>query len=243
MTRYKSCADLKDMAKAKLERNYLISIFVILTVTILEYSVSLFITDLIPANTMPQFFIYLTVNFLLSVFLGIFKVGTNLFFLNMACGQPYKMEQIFYGYQNHAGSSFMVSLVTGLVSFLGILPSNILLRLFYETQDQKYLTLAFIMAIIGFLIQYPFTLALSQSFFLLLDFPDYSAKQVLFASCKIMKHNKWRLFRLQLSFLPLMLLCVLTFYIGFLWLMPYMNMTYTLFFLDIMKSTNETTQQ
>lgn len=240
MTRYKSGADLKDMAKAKLERNYLISIFVILTVIILENSASLFLTGFIPANTMPQYFLYLLVNFLLSVFLGIFKVGTCLFFLNMACGQPYKMEQIFYGYQNHAGSAFVVSLVNGLVSFLSVLPSNIMFRLYYETQDSKYLTLGFCLIAVGFLVQYPITLALSQSYYLLLDFPEHTGMQVILASCKIMKGHKWRLFCLQLSFVPLMLLCVLTFYIGFIWLIPYMNMTYTLFFLDVMKATGKT---
>lgn len=240
MTRYKSGADLKDMAKAKLERNYFISIFVILTVIILENSASLFITGLIPADTMPQYFLYLIVNFLLSVFLGIFKVGTSLFFLNMACGQPYKLEQIFYGYQNHAGSAFVVSLVNGLVSFLSILPSNIMFRLYYETQDQNYLTLGFLLTIVGFIIQYPLTLALSQSYFLLLDFPEHTGVQVLLASCKVMRKQKWRLFCLQVSFLPLIFLCILTFSIGFLWLIPYMNMTYTLFFLDIMRATGET---
>ncbi len=50
----------------------------------------------------------------------------------------------------------------------------------------------------------------------------------------MMKGHKRRLFRLELSFLPLMLLCVLSFGIGFLWLNPYMQMTYTCFFLDLM---------
>ena len=49
-----------------------------------------------------------------------------------------------------------------------------------------------------------------------------------------MKGNRKRLFLLELSFLPLMLLCILSFGIGFLWLEPYMQMTYTHFFLDLM---------
>ena len=43
-----------------------------------------------------------------------------------------------------------------------------------------------------------------------------------------------RLFLLELGFLPPMLLCVLSLGIGFLWLEPYMQMTYTYFFLDLM---------
>ena len=39
---------------------------------------------------------------------------------------------------------------------------------------------------------------------------------------------------MTLSFLPLAILCILSIYIGFLWLTPYMQMTYACFFLDIM---------
>ena len=49
-----------------------------------------------------------------------------------------------------------------------------------------------------------------------------------------MKGQRMRLFLLELGFLPLMLLCILSFGIGFLWLQPYMQMTHTCFFLDLM---------
>ncbi len=37
------------------------------------------------------------------------------------------------------------------------------------------------------------------------------------------------------SFLPLKFLCIFTLFVGFLWLIPYMNMTYALFFLVLME--------
>jgi len=49
-----------------------------------------------------------------------------------------------------------------------------------------------------------------------------------------MKGHKWRLFKLKLSFLPLQFICLLSFGIGNLWLNPYMRMTYTEFFLDLL---------
>lgn len=41
---------------------------------------------------------------------------------------------------------------------------------------------------------------------------------------------------LTMSFLPLGFLCLLSFGIGTLWLVPYMNMTQTLYFLDLMQN-------
>ena len=51
--------------------------------------------------------------------------------------------------------------------------------------------------------------------------------------------HKWELFCLQMSFLPLGFLCLLSFGIGTLWLVPYMNMTQTLYFLDLMQNERQ----
>lgn len=237
MAIYKSTAEIKDIAKCKLERNYGLSILAILTVLILKYSVVMFLPELIPTATFGQFIIYCFVSFLLSAFLGVFQVGTCLFFLNMACGYPYKLDQLFYGFQNNAKGAFVVSLVTGMASLLYSLPVRILLRLYLETQEPFYLKWAFPVFLVGFLLYLPISLILSQSFYLLLDFPEYTGRQALVASCKLMKKHIGKLLWIKLSFLPLIILCIFTFFIGFLWLIPYMKMTYTVFFLDIMKTT------
>ena len=40
---------------------------------------------------------------------------------------------------------------------------------------------------------------------------------------------------MELSFLPLMFLCVLTIYVGFIWLIPYLYMTKVQFYLNLMQ--------
>lgn len=239
MTLYKSGAQLKDLAKCKLERNYGISIFALLTVGMLELSASLFLDQIIPCRNIIEFIIYLFAQFIMSAFLGIFQTGICLFFLNMACGQPYKLDQLFYGFQNTPKGSLYVSSVTGFISFCMTLPFRILFYQYVATGEGFWLYTALIALILSFLFLYPLTLAFSQSFFLLLDFPDYTGKQALGASMRIMKKQKIRFFLLQLSFLPLIILSTFTCYIGLLWVIPYMNMTNALFFLDIMKPSEE----
>lgn len=240
MTSYKSCAELQDLAKCKLERNYGISIFTLLTVEMVTLSASSLLQQLIPGNSFSQYLLFLLVNLVLTAFLSIFQTGICLFFLNMACGLPYKADHLFYGFQNNPKASFTVAAVTTLVSFLSVLPFNALRYIYWITADFTYMKYALLAYPIGFLVMYPIQLALSQSFYLLLDFPDYTGKQAILASIKLMKKHMGRFFRLQLSFLPLMLLCVFTFFIGFLWLIPYMKMTYTVFFLDIMQTPEQT---
>ncbi|MDO5561826.1 MAG: DUF975 family protein [bacterium] len=66
----------------------------------------------------------------------------------------------------------------------------------------------------------------SQSFYILVDNKKMDAKEIMAKSEKMMNGHKWELFVLQLSFFGWALLCVLTFGIGYLWLIPYMNTTF-----------------
>ena len=91
--------------------------------------------------------------------------------------------------------------------------------------------LCIVLMVIGMCIYIPLSLGLSQAYYLLLDFPQYSAMELMKLSFRIMKGHKW-----ELSFLPLGFLCLLSFGIGTLWLVPYMNMTQTLYFLDLMQN-------
>ena len=106
--------------------------------------------------------------------------------------------------------------------------------LLIQNKDTNYLILMLVSMVLGLVIYVPVNLLISQTYFLIVDFPNYTAKEVLQTSCKIMKSHLWKLFYLELSFLPLMLLCVLTCGLGLIWLLPYMQMTYACFYLDIM---------
>ena len=88
------------------------------------------------------------------------------------------------------------------------------------------------------LIFLPLGLALSQVFYLALDYPDLTAGEILRLSLKVMKGKKRQLFIIQLSFLPLYLLGVLSFGIGLFWIVPYQKMTLTLYYLDLMKPSD-----
>lgn len=48
-----------------------------------------------------------------------------------------------------------------------------------------------------------------------------------------MKGNIWRYVKLNLSFIPLLLLSVFTFYIALFWIMPYMEMSMVAFYRDL----------
>lgn len=233
MNRYKTSAELKNLAKEKLEGHYGPAIIAFLTIVCVEYFANMF-TSMIPDTGILSIAFTFLLTGVISIFAGILNTGISLFFLNLACGQPFKTSDVFYGYTHQAEKSIKISLVNVLLSMICLSIPQLLCLLYMEKQTMSYFYLAMVALIVGTIIYVQVSLMISQSYYLLLDFPNYSAKQVLQTSCKIMKGHKKRLFYIQLSFIPLMLLGFLTCGIGLLWIMPYMQMTSTYFFLDIM---------
>lgn len=82
--------------------------------------------------------------------------------------------------------------------------------------------------------------AYSQMEYLIAEFQDLSIPQAMDISKRITANNKWNLFVLDLSFLGWILLCVLSCGIGFIWLRPYMRMTYVNAYHAMLKNALET---
>lgn len=75
----------------------------------------------------------------------------------------------------------------------------------------------------------------SMTFFILADDNSIEAMDALRKSQAMMKGYKMKLFMLWLSFIGWALLCLLTLGIGFLWLMPYAQVSMSNFYDDIKK--------
>lgn len=76
-------------------------------------------------------------------------------------------------------------------------------------------------------------LSYSMTPYILLEHPEMSALDAIKCSKEMMRGNKGRLFCLELSFIGWMLLSILTWNIGFLFLNPYKNAANAAFYLDV----------
>ena len=77
------------------------------------------------------------------------------------------------------------------------------------------------------------SLLLSQAFFVLADQKTNNGFRAINMSWNLMKGNKKKLFLLQLSFIGWVILSVFTFFIGLLFLYPYMLTTYAKFYQNL----------
>ena len=75
------------------------------------------------------------------------------------------------------------------------------------------------------------------AYFVAAENPELTGKQAVLKSEELMKNNRAKLFWLQLSFVGWAILCVFTFGIGFLWLMPYMQFAIISFYKHLSGNT------
>lgn len=247
MKLYQKNYEIKNKAKDMLEGKYGGAVLLLFLSTLISGAVQLFINQ-IGSGTMGSVYamtgsegtataISILFNILLllaSIVLGVMNAGIALYFLNIACGQSFSLKNLFYGFQTDSRRCLGIAAVIVTWRTLCLWPGQYLAQKYLNTLDGKWIPYALIALIVGMIVYVPVALGMELSFYLMLDFPQNSAKETLSLCWRIMKGNRKRLFLLELSFLPLMLLCALSFGIGFLWLNPYMQMTYTCFFLDLM---------
>lgn len=68
------------------------------------------------------------------------------------------------------------------------------------------------------------------SFYLLYDHPDKTSKEIVEESEILMKGNRWSFFWLGLTFIGWAILTVFTLYIGLLWFIPYVMVSFVCFY-------------
>ncbi len=180
--------------------------------------------------------------FFLSILLNVMQVGICLYFLNVVSGNPFYTFDLLYGYHHEFGKSFRLSAALTFLSFVCFLPSDVMMDLYQDRASVNVGLMLFLAALqIALVILFiPLSLALSQSYYVMLDYPNLSVPEILKLSMKIMQGKKKQLFYVQLSFLPVFFVGILTFGFGLLWLIPYRNATMALYYLDLMRPTDRT---
>lgn len=135
---------------------------------------------------------------------------------------------------------------------LKILPYvlGIILGIFFIVFGVALLVLSFnysFMIAIGFILYFiclvlliPKSFSYSLSYALLYDNPNMNGAEIVEKSETLMKNNRWKLFCLYFSFIGWSILCAFTLGIGYLWLIPYVMVSFTVFY-DNLIASNEPT--
>lgn len=249
MNNYLSSSSLKAQARGQLLGKYRIVICIFLLHLICIVPFFLAVSTLIGGGFFGTVILNSVVTFLFQLFVGFFIAGEAFVYLKVACNQTPVTGDLFHCFRNDSQKVVQIQVVLAAISVISAFPATIIsyfmsksflgILLGVPSGDTDgsagaSLFLAYVFFyLLGTAIDIFAKLLFSQVYYLMLDFPEYSAMQLLKNSILLMKGNKGRLFYIQLSFIPLLLLGALSFGIGFLWLFPYMEAVSANFYLDL----------
>ena len=238
MERHATSAELKARAKGQLLGKYGTVIPAVLAVEIIMLSISGVISFPLNPQTIPGAIGSFIVECLMQLLGGIFIAGQTYLYLNISCGGNIRVSDVFYGFTHHPDRAILIQLLQLLLMLAAYVPLFVVLGLWMVIDSIYMLIPVAVTFCFGLIVSVIISLMYSQSYFVMLDFPDFTALQCLRYSRRIMKGSKARRFYLDVSFIPLYLLGFLTCCIGLLFVIPYMNTTYSNFYLELMSKRN-----
>ena len=167
----------------------------------------------------------------LVLVMALFQTGFTKIYLELAQAGPLKNGDLLYAFRAHVwkflglyGLMFLVGLLSGVPAwvfgyFYGRSPFLVPVRLLLQ--------------VLQMVVMYGFILASSQTVFLMIRNPELGVMEGIRESFEMMRGNKLRLLGLWFSFIGWVLLIYLSFGIGSLWVLPYIQCTTAHFHLSL----------
>ncbi len=171
---------------------------------------------------------------------GPLELGVIVFFLTFNRGGQGDLGMLFVGFKKFGqalGTYLLVALLVLAWTLLGASLGIVVMIAAGAVAGEPFLLLVGVVLILpGSILGIVKQLAYSQAMFLIADDGNLGCMDAISMSVQLMDGRKAKLFCLGLRFLGWALLCILTLGIGFLWLAPYMNVTFARFYDDLQPS-------
>ena len=249
MEQYLSSASLKSLAKGQLLGKYGISVATVILRILCTAPLTLMVSVAIGTNSVISTIIFCIATFLVSLFSGFFTASEALIYLKIASNQKPMISDLFFCFGKDSKKVLHIQAIISGISAVTALPYLIVGVFVNRNTITDTVALAngdppvnatlfliyVILILFGSITSILVSIILSQAYYLMIDFPEYSANKLMKQSRRVMKGNKGRYFYVMLSFVPLYFLGFLSCGIALLWLYPYVRTTYTNFYLDLIK--------
>lgn len=229
MTKVKN-HDLKKQARILLTDRHSFFALVTVIVTISDLMLSNIVNYAFPSiGGTLNFILYWACSILTNMVSYLILAGAMGIYLNLCRDRQCRISDLWTAFSFRPEQVAIYSVVQFVLQTAGTWALSVQLR----TGGASYISLA---AAVLELVLLVAQLGLSMALFIYCDNRYKSAWQMIKESWKMMRGNKLRLFTLNLSFIGILLLGVLSLGIGFLFIRPYMYAAQALFYLDIRRN-------
>lgn len=234
MSKIKTCAELKAISRDKLLGQYGRLIGAMLIVELITTFLDLIATSVTNSLAYGNI-IYNVITIIIQLFLGIFASGSAYLYLNFISDRPYKPSDVFHGFKIHTDKAILLEGLYVIISIICLLPGVVMLYLIWNSYTITTLSIAIALISIGAIIYVLISLNFFPCVYMIHDFPDLSIQKIVKFGMRKMKGNRLKYLYMDLSFLPLLLAGILSFGVGLLWVIPYMNTAKAHLYLEIME--------
>jgi len=210
-------ADLMRMARESLKGKWGLAVGTFLVYTLINLAFQA------PAKDYPF------VSLLALIISGPMSLGAAIFSLSLSRNNDARLKQIFNGFFRF-GKSVSAYLLVVLFILLRLL---LMIIPFYAYYSFSNLIVKILLSLIFIIPAIIAALSYSMTFYIMAEDESIGAMEAIDKSKVMMYGYKWKFFCLGMRFLGWAILCILTLGIGFLWLIPWMNVSIAKFYDDI----------
>ena len=177
--------------------------------------------------------------FIAALIAAVFSAGLSFLNLNIARCNDAKIGDILYFFRNQPDRVIMASFVLAILDLVATIPYY-----YYiftadpgDTADSqmRYLIIVFVLLLSSSALNVVLTTPFAMSYYLLADDERMGGGEALKKSAVMMKGSMLRYLLMELSFVPMLLLSVLTLYFALLWILPHLYMSETIFYLKLLE--------
>ena len=232
----RSNGELKGMARQMLLGRYQVPMLAMLLASLIP---SLF---LLPFNYLCsdrntiaiQAVLYYLAYFIITLIELLLNSGVKRVHLMIARGQTVRVSDMFWVLKNRPDRILIGGFLFTLISWIPMIPSFVFDLMAPDMLSTAvYLIISELISVAGLFVGFLLTLPLYFVFWIYAEDPDIDTREAFRLSLSLTQGAKRRLFLMELSFIGWQLLGALTFGIGLLWIMPYMEQAFTNFYLEL----------
>lgn len=174
---------------------------------------------------------------IVSLITGIFSAGYCYMQLNIARGREYSLGDLIFFFKNQPDRVIIAGFVLALIQVAAQIPYSY----FVYTMDRgttleeqmTWMSTISLLMLLSMVLNMLISLPFAMTFYLMADDVNLGGIEALKASARLMKGNMGRYLLLQISFIPLLFLSMFTLYLALLWIIPYMEMSFAVFYQDL----------
>lgn len=234
---------MKSAARALLQGRYREYIAAYITAELVLVLISAIASSVLPTDTTWGMVFELAISFVLELISAVFLLGIIHYTMNICKGLPYKLSDVFYGFKSHPDKAIICQFLFTLAELVCMLPAILFAILYTITENPAFMIVMSVFLVIGLVAVVILHLTLHFVFYLILDYPGATIKELIVYCANMMRGHRIKFFYLYASFLPLYVLGILSLGIGLLFVEPYVNVTVAQFYLDVFFIEEDMTSQ